>query len=406
MFQEARPAMCTEHSLTYHGVVPGYSIADARLERSDTLSRVAVLGGGGFGCAAAAHLTLQGHEVTLLLHPGARQAGPVPSPRIHLTGILGEHDIELHQVTADPAEAIPGRSVVLFAAPGAWYEDSVRLIAPHLREGQLLLVNNGLVGVALRLSYLLEATRTAVHFFIGEMAGQTYASRGQLGGTAELFLISKPSLYAAMPATDTTASLPLAADLYPGLTPAQNVLETSLSGLAAILYPPPILFNAGRIQQRQQRPEDGFRLFAEGVTPAVAEAMHAADEERMAVLRGAGLRATGLLDWLTHRGHLSPEEIEAQSFYEAFHRGGPLGGVKAPESLEDDYFLDAVGSGLVPLAELGQLLNVGTPVFDALITLGSLVTGRSYRTVGLTVDRMGLPREPWKLDSYLAGGRR
>jgi len=370
------------------------------------LSRVTVLGGGGFGYAAAAHLTLEGHEVTFLLHPGERHPDFLRSRTIQLSGALGTHDVVLHQVTADSAEAVPGRSVIVFAAPGAWYEDSARLIAPHLQDGQLVLVNHGLVGVALRLFYLLEAARTAVHFFIGEMSGQAYAARrlpeSESTVGVELFLLSKPTMYAAMPSSDTAASLPLAAGLYPGLVPAQNVLETSLSGLSAILYPPPVLLNAGLLQ----RTGGDFALFADGVTPAVAEAMHAADEERMTVLRSLGLGAVGLLDWLTHRGHLSPSEVETQSFYDAFHNGGPLGGVKAPASLEDHFFLDAVGSGLVPMAELGQLLGVGTPVFDALITLGSLISGRSYRTVGLTVDRMGLPREPWKLESYLATGRR
>ncbi len=382
------------------------------------MSRVAVLGGGGFALAAAAHLALEDHEVTILLHAGARGATTrAATPTIRLHGALGEREAVLERVTADPSEAVPGRAAIVFAAPGAWYEDSARLVAPYLEDGQLVLVNQGLVGVALRVAHALAATRATVRVLIGEMAGQAYmvgepAAEGKPAGNGpgagsspsevEVFLVSKPTLFAGMPSEETAEALAVASQLYPGLTPAQNVLETSLSSVAAILYPPPVLLNVGTIQRSGR----DFSLFEEGVTPAVAELMRAADEERMILVRSLGFGAVGLLDWLAQRGHVSRTAAEAHSFYEAFHAGEPLRDVKAPASLEDHTFLDAVGSGLVPLAELGQLLGLGTPVIDALITMGSLVTGRSYRTVGVTLDRMGLPGEPWKLKTFLETGRR
>ncbi len=378
------------------------------------MSRVTVLGGGGFGLAAAAHLALEGHEVTLLFHPGECYSELVESRAIRLSGALGQREVSLAMVTGNPAEAVPGREVILFAAPGAWYEDSSRLIAPFVEDGQLLLVNRGLAGVALRLATILEATRTTARLLIGEMGGQAYVARELPGGgrdgsvasvnpaAVEVLLISRPTMFAAMPSADTPEAMAIAQKLYPGLSAARNVLETSLSGLSAILYPPPVLLNAAAIQ----RSGGQFGLFREGTTPAVAEVMHAVDEERMTLLRTLGLGAVGLLDGLASRGHLGPEAAEGQSFYAAFQAGGPLQAVPAPSTLEDHDFLDAIGSGLVPLSELGGLLGVGTPVVDGLVTLGSLVTGRSYRSVGLTLDRMGLPREPWKLETFLATGRR
>jgi opine dehydrogenase len=44
----------------------------------------------------------------------------------------------------------------------------------------------------------------------------------------------------------------------------------------------------------------------------------------------------------------------------------------------------------VPWAELGTSMGVATPLMDALITVGSVLTGRDYRSEGLTLERLGL----------------
>lgn len=291
------------------------------------MSRVCVLGAGAFGLAAAAHLTIEGHEVSLL-----------------------------------------GR-------PTEW--DSARLIAPFLQDGQLVLVNRGLCGVALRLSHVLVATRCSVRILVAETSAQAYLAR------------------------EVTPNGPGAAGAMTPPPGAPATVDVELVPRRALLYPPVVLLNAGRIQGG-----DGgnFALFGDGVTPAVAEIMHAADVERMTLLRSLGFGAAGLLERLSHEGYASGDVVARQSFYEAFREAGPLGGVRAPASLDDDNLHDGIACGLVPMVEIGRLLGIQSPVMDSLATLGSLATGRSYQTVGLTSDQMGLPAEVWKLDPSWSRG--
>jgi len=410
-----------------------------------------VVGAGPFGLTAAAHLTLEGHDVTLLGRPGAHPRAGDGARTVRLTGALGRRTVTLEKVATDPAEAVPGREVVVFAAPGAWFEDTARSIAPFLEDGQLILVNRGLCGVALRLSHILAAVRSTVRLVIAETSAPAYLARrvdadglraadgaadGAAGGAPgdpgaaavgappeacgeaveiEVHLAAGRAALAAFPAADTDRALAAAVGLYPGLGPAGNVLETSLLGPAAILYPPVALLNAGRIRGRvgdegrrrgEAAPDDaaGCRSYREWVTPAVAETMHAADEERVTLLRALGFQALGLLDWLAGEGWADPGAAARQSFYEVFAGDGPLARMRVPLSLDDDDLHDAVACGLVPMVEVGRLIGVATPVMEALVTLGSLAAGRSYQTVGLTADRMGLPRELWKLGTFLERG--
>jgi opine dehydrogenase len=52
--------------------------------------------------------------------------------------------------------------------------------------------------------------------------------------------------------------------------------------------------------------------------------------------------------------------------------------------------MEDVGYGIVPMAALGELAGVKTPVIDALITLASTAVGLDLRATGLNLDRMGL----------------
>jgi hypothetical protein len=42
------------------------------------------------------------------------------------------------------------------------------------------------------------------------------------------------------------------------------------------------------------------------------------------------------------------------------------------------------------MAEIGKLTGVETPMMDAMVTLASAALGTDFRTVGLTLEKMGL----------------
>ena len=64
--------------------------------------------------------------------------------------------------------------------------------------------------------------------------------------------------------------------------------------------------------------------------------------------------------------------------------------IKSPPSLDHRYIREDIGYGLVPMAEIGRLLGIKTPVMDALITLASTALGVDFRVEGLTLEKMGL----------------
>ena len=65
-----------------------------------------------------------------------------------------------------------------------------------------------------------------------------------------------------------------------------------------------------------------------------------------------------------------------------------------------------VGYGLVPMSELGRMVEVPTPTIDAIIRLVSDATGIPYYSNGLTLEKMGINNlDKDALQSYINHGR-
>ena len=64
--------------------------------------------------------------------------------------------------------------------------------------------------------------------------------------------------------------------------------------------------------------------------------------------------------------------------------------ILAPPNLRHRYIAEDIPYGLVPLAYLGDLLKVPTPVSDAMIELASIANGVDYWKTGLTLEKLGL----------------
>ena len=101
--------------------------------------KIAVLGGGNGSFAAAGDFALSGHEVRLWRRDAEQvEAHRTTGSRILVKDHNGCHDVRLALVTIDIAEAISGVELILCPAPAFAQVDIARLLAPHLRDGQVV----------------------------------------------------------------------------------------------------------------------------------------------------------------------------------------------------------------------------------------------------------------------------
>ena len=195
---------------------------------------------------------------------------------------------------------------------------------------------------------------------------------------------------AAFPGKAGTELVKEIGEIYPNVILADNVLETGFSNINAIMHPAGMLGNAGWIEKTG----GDFYYYRDGITPGIASWIEAIDKERLEIVERLGLKPIRFVDVFHQAGLTSDEARGSGSVYRAIHESEPNRTIKSPPKLDHRYLNEDVGYGLVPMAEIGRMMSVATPVIDALITLASVVNGQDYRRSGLTRRKNGLGRRP------------
>jgi opine dehydrogenase len=100
--------------------------------------KIAVLGGGNGAYAAAADLTLKGHEVRMW-----RRNAEALSKTLVLKDADGERPVTLASASPDLGETLRGAELVFMPDPAFTQADNAKRIAPHLADGQVVFLAPG-----------------------------------------------------------------------------------------------------------------------------------------------------------------------------------------------------------------------------------------------------------------------
>jgi opine dehydrogenase len=329
------------------------------------IKNIAVLGAGHGGCAAAADLGLRGFSVRLharnneRVEPLRRQGG------IKITGV---HDglVPIDLITTNLADAVHDANLIMLVVPSVAHEFYARSLAPLLKQDQIVFLNPGHTGGGLNFVYELRQAGCSAQVKTCETVTLTYICRLVAEGQNQLYQLIKP--------------------LYPEIRQATSVLETALTNINAVFHPTGMLMNAGWIEHTGGE----FLFYIDGITESVGRVTEAVDRERLAVAKVLGVPVVSFLDAFFRAGLTTAEARSSGSISRACHESEANKAIKSPPSLRHRYILEDVGYGIVPMAALGELVGVKTPVIDSLITLASTAVGVDLRATGLNLERMGL----------------
>jgi len=345
-------------------------------------TRYTVIGAGHGGKAMAADLAVRGFSVNLY--------NRTPE-RIQEIAIRGEIELEyengtsrlgrLAMVTSDIAEALDGTEVIMVALPASGHRDVARLCAPHLRNGQIVILNPGRTGGALEFHQILDRENCAPDVIVAEAGTFIFASRSI--GPAQVRILRRKNAVslAALPAVRTGHVLEMICEAYPQFIPAPDVIHTSLDNMGAIFHPALTLLNAGWIEHTKGE----FQFYTDGVTRSTARVLGVLDRERVTIAAALGVRTRPALRWLK-----DAYSAKGDTLYEAIQSNPGYQGLKAPRNLRHRYLFEDVPFSLVPLASLGGQFGVNTWAIDTMIRLACVAHGTNYYERGRTVEDMGL----------------
>lgn len=289
-------------------------------------------------------------------------------------------------MTTNIAAAVADADLIMIAAPAVAHEGLGKGLVSLLKDGQIILLNPGHTGGSLHLASILREGGLQAKIKICETVTLTYICRLTGPARVEIYRRTTHLRCAAFPGRFTPELVPEIGKVYPNVVQSDNVMETGLSNINAIMHPAGMLGNAGRIEGSA----GDFYFYRDGITPAIARLIETVDKERLSIINKLKLKPLSFIEIFYQAGLTSDSARQSGSVYQAIRESQPNQTIKSPASLNHRYLHEDVGYGLVPMAEVGRLLGVETPVIDALITLASEMNGTDYRREGLTLEKMGL----------------
>ncbi|MFH2067896.1 MAG: NAD/NADP octopine/nopaline dehydrogenase family protein [Candidatus Omnitrophota bacterium] len=339
-----------------------------------------VLGAGNGGMAMAAHLAVMGYRVNLYNRTPGRLSGIKWHGEIKVDGeVNGFGKIEV--ITSDIGEAIGGVDILMLVVPATAHAFLAQSCAPHLHDGQIVILNPGRTGGVLEFKRILGDRKVTRKIFLAETQTFLYASRTVGPAASHIFRIKDNVPLATLPAYWIPGVLSVIRQAFPQFVPGDNIFKTSLDNIGAVFHPALTLFNMAWIEHS----EGDFDFYLEGLSPSLAKVLEEVDRERIAVAAALGVKVNSAREWL-----YQVYDSAGETLYQAIHKTSAYKGIRAPSSIAHRYIWEDVPASLVPIASIGEMLGVETPAIKAIIRIASTVHQKDYGKEGRTVEKLGI----------------
>jgi opine dehydrogenase len=347
----------------------------------ETDMKIAVLGGGNGSFAAAADLTLAGHEVRLWRRKRAdvdahMQAGGA----IELIDGKGERQAKLALITDDLAAAVAGAELILCPSPAFSHAEQARALAPHLQPGQVVFLPPGSFGAYI----FAHAARD-----VGRERGVCFAETGTLP-----WLARKQGDYAVrisgrgvrlptgvFPLTSKAHALDVIGRAFPNAIEfCGDILSGALMNAGPIIHPPLIVMNAGPIEHFER-----WDIHKEGTQASIRRVTDQLDAERMAVREAFGYGAPHfpLADHYAKRAWMY-----ARDAHDTLTDSGDWR--ERIVLTQHRYMMEDTRIGLSFLVSMAELAGVAAPLARAFLSIGSAIVGEDFMQTGRTRETLGI----------------
>lgn len=338
-----------------------------------------VLGAGHGGMAMAGHLALMGFTVNLYNRTDERIWAVQQRGGVELQGEV-EGFGRLNVVTSDVAEAIRDVDVLMVVVPASGHRFMAEVCAPHLKDGQIVVLNPGRTFGAIEFKQVLKEKECSADVIVAEAQTLIYASRVTNPGQSKIFRIKNSVPVASIPAYRIPDVLKAVRPAFPQFAPGTNVFRTSFDNIGAVFHPTITILNAGWIEDKRD-----FEFYVQGASPSVCQVLERLDAERVAVAAALGINSITAREWL-YRAY----DATGRNLYEAMLANVGYRGLLAPNNLNVRYLNEDVPMSLVPVASLGEMLGVPTPTIRSMIQLASIIAGVDFWSEGRTMEKLGL----------------
>lgn len=335
----------------------------------------AIVGGGNGGQSMAGHLGVKGFSVKIFDIDRDVVKKINEKGGIDVSGsVEGFGRVQL--ATTSIREVIDGSDFIIVVLPSLYHRDIARACAPHLKDGQIVLLHPGSTFGALEFRKTLMEEGCTGDVTIGETNTLLYACRVTETGKAHIFGIKNFLLAAALPARENKRMLKMLNTAFPQFREAKNVIHTSLENLNAMMHPAPTLLNTSKIDSKED-----FLYYHEGITPIIGDYIEKMDEERILIGKALDIEIIPMKKWYVDMYDSTGETLSELCKNTIAYRG-----IKGQKTLMTRYVLEDIPYSLEAMMSLGKMVGIDVDRMETIVKLGRSILGdtllRDKRTVG------------------------
>lgn len=343
--------------------------------------KIAVLGGGNGGFAAAADFTEAGHEVRLwrTTANAAREAASIT-----LRDSRGQRTATPALITADLAKAIAGAALILAPAPAITHAALAPRLALLLEDGQTVFLTPGTLGTVI-LARALHDHRPGARVAFAETGTLPWLARKHGSDLVAITVRAKRLPVGVFPLALADHAIATIAAAFPGvIEPCGDALSGALMNAGPIIHPPLITMNAGPLEHFPK-----WDIHKEGTQPSIRRVTDALDAERIATREALGY-AGPHFPLSDHYAKEGPEWCYGRGSHDRLTDSGDWR--ERIVLTEHRYMREDTRLGLSLLIDAGRAAGIPTPLARAFLAIGSAICGEDFLP-SRTLAACGLPED-------------
>lgn len=345
--------------------------------------KIAILGTGNAGCALAAKFTQQGHTVSLV--KTSQSLNEENFTVINQQQGIWLYDLDdsksfvnISKITRNIEDGLKDAEMILILTQSIHHESVADKIAEFIPEScNIIFTIPGNLGSL----YLYKKLGNKVIYAEGEST--PYDARLESPGSVRILFKNRRNAVSFLPKSKADEGLSYISTLVDTYKfKRHNLVESALHNPNLVVHTIGVIMSASRIEMMKGE----FWMYRESFSPAIWNLINDLDAEKNRIIDAFRGEKISYLDACKFR---NADDLGMDS-YEVFKGYAETGGPKGPDSLATRYLHEDVANGLCLLSALGKILNIETPIANALIAIASSLVKYDFKKNSRTLDDFGL----------------
>ncbi|MBP7862380.1 NAD/NADP octopine/nopaline dehydrogenase family protein [bacterium] len=341
---------------------------------------VAIVGSGNSGLALSSYLAQQGYPVHLLARSLDKVSSLAENMSVKSVGKV-EGEFELASVTTSPAESVAKSRTIFIATVTTVYADIARMLAPHLKDGQEIVLFSSKFAGSVEFSNVLaqcgvDCKRRNITVIETDAL---FACRIQEDGCVWIRGFKDWTLFSAPTLSQTISGRKIIQRFFPRLEQADNIIQRGLTDFGAVAHTITMLANMNKVDRAEP-----FLFYHEGFTERTIKLMEKLESEFRSVAEAYGTTLIPMPELLNRY-----YGCDTSSLYNALRTVPNYRYSQAPMELHHRYIIEDVSCSHVPIQGLARKAGLSTPVLDSVICFAQTLLDIDFEGGGRNLSKLG-----------------